>query len=638
MIALPVFILFCAVAANAAEAIIRDYSHQSAVFGETRAFRIFLPPDYEHSGKHYPVIYWFHGWSERYNKPVADTPHRDYDSGSDYGGDTIAAFVGSHDVIVVKWDGYNPRTPGENYLRPYNISPVETSRQFPLYFPELVAYIDAHFRTIADREHRATSGLSMGGFMSFWVSGKYPDLVGSASNFMGSSEFYVGPKGFDVEYRHDEMHGNYEGMYTRLVTGSRDFIRFYHRRMNAVWRYSRTHHETEEFDSDHGTPGMAKTLAFHMYAFAHPLPRPAVWNHNDVYPNFTVWDWLVTSNRRQPGITALENVSRSGFRSSVREWLPDGRTLNAVKLSITSGPLYQPGKPQPVTIIRLRDGKTTRQQMKADAEGRLTFDLDGESYEVGIGPSAVPAISGFRIEGAAWAQAGAPVRLKVKFWNKGGSASKAGTMRWASPNPGVIVATEETPVPALEPGQSFDIPVAFTVRDESREIATLLALNGVVRLPVEVPLFPPAKPAEYELADGRGATVFQHAIEKRQMKLGEGNGDGHANPGERVAVLLSDSGAFRAAELFTNDACVDDTLRVSDVWGSYDHVGASVKYSLPLIRRDCPAGHVIHMLARVQLPNKPDHELRYGVIELPVVGASPAPPRVTGGRGPGLGE
>jgi S-formylglutathione hydrolase FrmB len=85
---------------------------------------------------------------------------------------------------------------------------VETSRQFPEYpeyFPELVDYIDSNYRTTADREHRATAGLSMGGFMSYWIGGKYPHLVSNASNFMGSSEFFVGPRGFDVEYRHDEM-------------------------------------------------------------------------------------------------------------------------------------------------------------------------------------------------------------------------------------------------------------------------------------------------------------------------------------------------------------------------------------------------------------------------------------------------
>jgi hypothetical protein len=51
--------------AFAAPAIVRDGVHYSEVFGETRHYRIFLPPDYESSTKRYPVIYWFHGWSER---------------------------------------------------------------------------------------------------------------------------------------------------------------------------------------------------------------------------------------------------------------------------------------------------------------------------------------------------------------------------------------------------------------------------------------------------------------------------------------------------------------------------------------------------------------------------------------------
>ena len=74
--------------------------------------------------------------------------------------------------------------------------------------------------------------------MSFWVAGKYPHLVSSASNFMGSSEFLVGPRGFEVEYRHDEMSANYDGVRTRLVTGAKDFIQFYHRRMNAIWLFT----------------------------------------------------------------------------------------------------------------------------------------------------------------------------------------------------------------------------------------------------------------------------------------------------------------------------------------------------------------------------------------------------------------
>ena len=42
---------------------------------------------------------------------VDSTETKNYDTGTDYGGDNLASFVGTHDVIEVKWDGANPRKP-----------------------------------------------------------------------------------------------------------------------------------------------------------------------------------------------------------------------------------------------------------------------------------------------------------------------------------------------------------------------------------------------------------------------------------------------------------------------------------------------------------------------------------------------
>ena len=70
---------------------VRQIEFHSQVFGEERNYRVFLPPDYDTSGKRYPVVYFFHGHSERHNRPPRGNPG--YDSGSNYGGDTIAAFV-----------------------------------------------------------------------------------------------------------------------------------------------------------------------------------------------------------------------------------------------------------------------------------------------------------------------------------------------------------------------------------------------------------------------------------------------------------------------------------------------------------------------------------------------------------------
>jgi poly(3-hydroxybutyrate) depolymerase len=75
-----------------------DRTHDSRVFGEKRNFRIFLPTGYDDSSKHYPVVYYFHGHSDRYTL-------EQYDGGLDTV-PKIEKFVGKHDVIVVAADGY----------------------------------------------------------------------------------------------------------------------------------------------------------------------------------------------------------------------------------------------------------------------------------------------------------------------------------------------------------------------------------------------------------------------------------------------------------------------------------------------------------------------------------------------------
>ena len=60
-------LLAAAMAATSATQPFYDRKHFSKVLGEERNYRILLPPDYESSGRRYPVIYYFHGHSDRYS-------------------------------------------------------------------------------------------------------------------------------------------------------------------------------------------------------------------------------------------------------------------------------------------------------------------------------------------------------------------------------------------------------------------------------------------------------------------------------------------------------------------------------------------------------------------------------------------
>lgn len=458
-----------------------------------------------------------------------------------------------------------------------SVGPVDTVGEYPLYVPELVDHIDQTLRTIPDRAHRAISGYGVGGFLALWTAGKFPDLFGSASTLNGYVESPIGPRGFELPFRNDSVLSNYDGL--RILPQAQT---------------------------------LEALLEFHAKAFTDPAPKPSPFSHTDVYPNFTVWGWDAASDRTQPGYTVLENVSTRGFRSAVRQSLPDGAPIPEVKLSLASpAKSYPPGSVQSVTYIRLRDGKLRRSTQKADAQGRLAFDLDGDAYEVGIGAEPLLTASGYTFADAPWATVGKPVDLKVKFWNKGAARSATALVKWESPDAGVTFAAATARVFGLAPGESAMVPVTFTA-DTGLPYVRIVAVEGANRMPLTVPVFPPAEPApSFQIVDGQIATAYQHGTQPMDVMFGEGNHDGHAAPGESFAVLIPDGQYPRAAELFTNDSCIDTSVRGSDTWSEY----LTVHYSLPTIRPECQPGHVVHMLARVLAPNQP---ARYYAIEFPV--------------------
>lgn len=76
-------------AQKAGDVTIMDSRHYSNVFGEIRNYRIFLPPGYfANSQKKYPVIYFLHGWSQRYFGD-GGPEYAAFDKGNQNNGDNI---------------------------------------------------------------------------------------------------------------------------------------------------------------------------------------------------------------------------------------------------------------------------------------------------------------------------------------------------------------------------------------------------------------------------------------------------------------------------------------------------------------------------------------------------------------------
>lgn len=633
------FFVLSTTAQHPDSATIIDESHYSNVFGELRHYRVFLPPTYFSSpDKNFPVVYFYHGWSQRYFG--SSDPYGDFDKGNDNGGDNIANFVAKHDVIVVKPDGYNRSRDEEYYVRPYNVTPVETHRQFPVYFPELVRHIDEQYRTIADREHRGITGLSMGGFMTFWIAGKYPHLLSAAGSFCGSPEFTAGPKTFPVEYRHIDMYKNYGGLNVRLHYGDKDFIRGYHHDLNRVWTQVMDNYSYKIFDAAHSTAGLGEMLSFILKTFDNPPPRPAQWHHADAYPEFDVWDYRVITDRAQPGFTMLENVDARGFRSAVREHLPDGTLLASVNVAVKTPAIYEKDQSYVIHAINTTTRDTSQVKIKSDAEGRLIIHLDGGSHEVGINKlfdTPNLAITSVTTPRRNWATHDEKVSVDILLLNKGMSPARNVRTSVTATRPGTEVFNENRILEEIPVNGSEKISFAFRTYDNNVEIVRfkLTFRDDKGREWMDYAAIPLKKKVaeikDFEIADGRMVTVVDAAVRSDTLFLGQGNGDGVANPGESLVILVRDGGKLWRTDITTHDPYINPfgiNIRKSDNWSSFDHVGASAKYDIPVIASDCPEGHPVEVFVEYWQPDRPLHIIRQGVINFTVKGKDTTAPSV----------
>jgi len=115
-----------------------------------RAF-VYTPPDYDKDmTSRYPVLYLQHGWGED-ETAWSNQGHANLIMDNLIAEGKIKPFL-----IVMTYGMTNEIKFGG--LRNFDIKPFQT-----VLVDELIPYIDANFRTLSDRDHRAMAGLSMGG-------------------------------------------------------------------------------------------------------------------------------------------------------------------------------------------------------------------------------------------------------------------------------------------------------------------------------------------------------------------------------------------------------------------------------------------------------------------------------------------
>jgi len=127
---------------------------------------VFLPPSYgREKSRRYPVVYALHGYSIGAEQWAGEIHVPQTIEG--------AFALGANEMIVVLPDS-NTVHNGSMY------SSSETTGDFERFVShDLVAYIDAHYRTIASRASRGLVGHSMGGYGATRIGMKHGDVFGS---------------------------------------------------------------------------------------------------------------------------------------------------------------------------------------------------------------------------------------------------------------------------------------------------------------------------------------------------------------------------------------------------------------------------------------------------------------------------
>jgi hypothetical protein len=171
-----------------------------------RVMWVYTPPGYADSDRRYPVIYFLHGYLGRVDEYWNWAGWR---PGFPRAIDDLFSDPSAEPAIVVLLDAWT-RIGGSQYLNSPAIG------QYLDYLAEdVVGTVDARYRTIADRDHRALSGKSSGGYGAMAATMLRPDVFGAFASHSGDCGFEYGYL-FDAAAAARALRDIYDGSYERF--------------------------------------------------------------------------------------------------------------------------------------------------------------------------------------------------------------------------------------------------------------------------------------------------------------------------------------------------------------------------------------------------------------------------------------
>jgi len=146
-----------------------------------REVPVWLPPSYDRDpSRRYPVAYLLSGFTGRGRMMLNDNP---WSPSLPDRMDAMVARGACGEMILVMADCFT-RFGGSQYL-----DSTATGRYETHLTAELVAWIDARYRTLASRDHRGIAGKSSGGYGALVLGMRHPGVFGAVASHSGDLYF-----------------------------------------------------------------------------------------------------------------------------------------------------------------------------------------------------------------------------------------------------------------------------------------------------------------------------------------------------------------------------------------------------------------------------------------------------------------
>jgi enterochelin esterase family protein len=183
--------------ANVPHGELREHWYFSKTTNDWRRAMVYTPPDYDKNvAARYPVLILQHGAGE-------DETGWTRQGHANFILDNLIAAGKAKPMIVVMDRGYATRPGSKLFVLGQGTTPQDIRTAFETFesviVNDLVPAIDASYRTIPDRDHRAMAGLSMGGMQTLFIVPRHLDKFAYLGSFSGPvfSGFNGDPNAFD---------------------------------------------------------------------------------------------------------------------------------------------------------------------------------------------------------------------------------------------------------------------------------------------------------------------------------------------------------------------------------------------------------------------------------------------------------